>query len=134
MVIIMMVVYFIAGMIGIFGICLTVYNLFMIFSWLFANRIEAIIIDLNSEVWNHGRIRFCYQYQWSGKIFQTWGPWYESFNPFLIAFPKFRLGKMTIIHVNTKKNKIIQSPFVSLVFIAVAAAIVICSIFIFMMV
>lgn len=129
-----MFVYFIAGIIGVFGICLASYNIYMVISWFFAKRIEATIVDFNSEVWNHGRIRFCYEYLLSGKIIQIWGPWYESLNPLLIAFPNSRIGKRTIIHLNTKKNKIIQSPVISLIFFAIATMIIICSIFIFMMI
>ena len=127
----MTVIYIISGLIGICGIVFLFYNVFTIFSWIFADKIEATIIDTENDL--DDRVKFCYEYQLSGKTLTISGPWRETFNPLLIFFPKYKIGQKEIIHINTKKNKIIQSPLMSLFYIVVSALIIACSSLVFVL-
>lgn len=95
----MLGVYCIAGLICLMGLCIMGLGIARGMIWLFARRTEAVIADVSGQAGSHRKIRFCYEYTWNGVDVQTWGPWYESWNPALIFFPGCRVGRRTVIRV-----------------------------------
>ena len=129
----MQVVYCIAGLICLAGLGLMGLGLGRVLIWLFARRMEATIMDVSGQAGKNRRIRFCYEYIWQGTVMQSWGPWYESWNPALILFPSLRIGGRAVIRVR-RKNGTIAWPLIPAVLYAfLGGMIAVCGASIFLM-
>ena len=95
------------------GIADVIYQICTFIKWLRSPKVEAVIVDVKSQIWNYGLIRFQYQFSYSGQVYTLWGSWYETFNPLLCIFPRLNLGRTVTIRIDEKKIKVVSWHFVS---------------------
>ena len=108
------------------GLVEFVYELLQVVLWIRAIPQKARIVAMNDETWNDGMLRFCYEFQQDYKTITIWGPWHESFNPLLCIWPQRRLGKVVSVRINEQKMKIIQKPWVSMLFGMIGVGVALC--------
>lgn len=76
-----------------------------------------MIVDAEARNRMH---RLCYEFCSNGIKHQIWGPWQEQWNPMDQIFTKFRVGQVVALRIQERNMRVIESPWRSVVYIALA--------------